>query len=78
MRQVITTKYLAPTNHRGGRVKASCDAGSVTVAWQHEFDVAINHSNAAGVLRDKLGWDCELRGGFDRRGCGQFVQIWGK
>jgi ribosome-binding protein aMBF1 (putative translation factor) len=31
MRQAIKTKYLGPSNVRGARVKASSDAGSVTL-----------------------------------------------
>lgn len=32
MRQAISTKYIGPTNYRSARVKASCEAGSVTVS----------------------------------------------
>ena len=55
-RQAIQTAYLGPTNHRGGRVKASCDAGSITVEWDHALDIAENHQWAARALIAKLGW----------------------
>lgn len=31
MKQAIVTKFLGPTNYRGSRVKATCQAGSVTI-----------------------------------------------
>ncbi len=56
MRQAIATKYLGPTNHRGARVKATCDAGSVTVAWDYSFAATENHLFAARHLAEKLSW----------------------
>jgi hypothetical protein len=37
--QAIITKYLSATNHRGARVKASAQAGSLTVGWDDGLDV---------------------------------------
>lgn len=54
--QAIITKYLGPTDTRGGRVKAKCDAGSVTVSWDHALDIELNHRAAALALITKLGW----------------------
>ncbi len=54
--QAIVTKYLGPTNYSGSRVKASCDAGSVTVSYAHEYSLSDNHDRAASVLAQKLGW----------------------
>lgn len=63
MKQAIVTKFLGPTDHRGARVKATCEAGSVTVSWDYgrgnasgEDDVSANHRHAATVLASKLGW----------------------
>jgi len=56
MFQAIETRYLGPTNHRGSRVKAKCQAGEVTVHWDHALNVEGNHERAAQALRDKLGW----------------------
>lgn len=56
MSQAILTRYLGPTNHRGARVKATCDAGSVTVPWDYAQDPARNHELAAHALCRKLGW----------------------
>lgn len=55
-RQGITTKYLGPTNHRGSRVKATCEAGSVTVEWDHALNSSGNHAAAASALLTKLRW----------------------
>lgn len=57
MRQAITTKFLGPTNARGSRVKASCDAGSITVSWEYALNSEDNHKAAARALIAKLGWD---------------------
>lgn len=54
--QAISTKYLGPTNHRGGRVKAKCQAGSVTVEWDHARGIEENHDAACRALLIKLGW----------------------
>jgi hypothetical protein len=56
MRQAIETKYLGPTDHRGARVKATAQAGSITVPWDHALDVGPNHFRAAYKLARKFGW----------------------
>jgi hypothetical protein len=69
--QAITTKFLGPTNNRGSRVKATCEAGSVTVGWDYGAgngtglsDVEANHDRAALALIRKMGWDGSwVRGG---------------
>ncbi len=59
MRQAIVTKYLGPTNHRGARVKATCQARSITVAWDSAKDAEDNHYAAALELALKLEWVTE-------------------
>lgn len=54
--QAIETKYLGPTNTRGGRIKATSDAGSMTVPWDYSLGVQDNHRAAAAALVAKLGW----------------------
>jgi len=63
MRQAITTKWLAPTNSRGSRVKASAAAGSVTVQWDYALNVDANHMAAARALVEKMGWGGQWVGG---------------
>jgi hypothetical protein len=60
--QAITTKYLGATNFRGSRIKATCQAGSITVAWDDALDVDANHVKAAKALADKLDWDTTTYG----------------
>lgn len=54
--QAIQTKWFGPTNHRDSRVKASAEAGSITVHWDHALNVEDNHRAAAMALAAKLGW----------------------
>jgi hypothetical protein len=54
--QAIQTKFLGPTNHRGSRIKATCEAGSITVPWDHGADIDANHGYVAMMLAQKLGW----------------------
>jgi hypothetical protein len=42
MRQAIVTKFLGPTDHRGSRIKATAEAGSITVSWDHGLGVEEN------------------------------------
>jgi len=54
--QAITTKYLAPTNSRGARIKATAAAGSVTVPYDHALNAFDNHHAAALAFARKYGW----------------------
>lgn len=63
MRQAITTKFLGPTNTLGARVKATAEAGSVTIAWDYALGIEANHRAAARQLALKLGWTGHWHGG---------------
>ncbi len=54
--QAIITKYLGPTNARGARVVAKCQAGKVTVPWDHAKGVDENHAAACLALTTRLNW----------------------
>lgn len=56
MRQAIVTKYLGPTNFRGSRVKAVCDAETITISWDDALNPEDNHRVAANQLANSLGW----------------------
>jgi hypothetical protein len=60
--QAITTKFLGATNTRGSRIKATCDAGSVTISYPHELNYREAHRKAAQALADKLGWNTDSYG----------------
>lgn len=61
--QAIETRYLGPTNTRGGRIKASAYAGSITVPYDHELNADQNHYRAAMALAAKCGKHAEQYGG---------------
>lgn len=54
--QAIQTKYLAPTNSRGARIKATCAAKSITVSYAYELSIEENHRLAAAELGESLEW----------------------
>jgi hypothetical protein len=52
--QAIITTYLCPTNTKGTRYKASCEAGSITVSADDALNIDQNHIAACQALKDKL------------------------
>ena len=63
MTQAIQTKWLGPTNTRGSRVRAWCNARSLTIGWDHSLNIEGNHQAAAMAVAKLLGWDGEWFGG---------------
>jgi hypothetical protein len=58
--QAIVTKYLGPTDRRGSRVKASCEAGTITLVWDDALSSSGNHEAVACALAVKLTWAIDL------------------
>jgi len=54
--QAIRTRYVGPTNTRGSRITAKCEAGSVSVPYDDALNSEQNHRAACDKLRAKLGW----------------------
>lgn len=54
--QAIRTRYYGPTDYRGSRIVADCDAGRVTMPYRYDLNTDGNHEAACGLLLDKLGW----------------------
>lgn len=54
--QAIHTKYLPATNTRGSRIKATCEAGSLTIDYPHDLNGQACHRRAAEALVARLGW----------------------
>ena len=52
--QAIVTKYLGATNSRPSRIKATCDAGSLTIPYDYEGSNYDMHKRACDALRLKL------------------------
>ncbi len=57
--QAITTRYLGPTDHRGSRVKATAQAGSITVGLDYALGQDENHHAAAEALAKRYGWETD-------------------
>jgi hypothetical protein len=67
--QAIVTKFLGPTNTRGARIKATCQAGSVTVPYGYA-NVDEEHKKAVVALLFKLDWAGSWVGGGTPDGTG--------
>lgn len=76
MRLAIDTEYKGPTDHRGARIIARCDAGRATVPWNYALNVDENHRAAARVLADRLGWAGTWVGGWSIRGTAWVMLTW--
>lgn len=61
--QAIQTKYIGPTNTKGSRIKAECQAKSIIVEWDYSLDIDENHTIAAKKLCELLEWDCSMCSG---------------
>ena len=66
--QAILTKYHGPTNSKGSRISAKCDAGSVTISYPHELSGEAVYRAAADALVKKLGWTTDK--GYPEMVCG--------
>jgi hypothetical protein len=55
--QAIEVKYLAPTNSRESRFKATAPGGSITISRDYALDTNVNKLAAATALFNKLGWN---------------------
>ena len=76
--QAIETKYLGPTNTKGGRIKATAWAGSVTMPYDHALNAEDNHRAAALLLQTKYGWQGTFAQGANAKGDGYvFVNVEG-
>lgn len=70
MRQAIETRFLGPTNHRGARIVAKCQAGRIVIPYSYEHSCEECHRGAAMALASKLGWSGSLIGGGSADGKG--------
>lgn len=61
--QAIQTKYIGPTDTKDSRIKAWCDAGSITIGYPHELSGQACHRAAAESLVQKLKWNTPHYGG---------------
>ena len=54
--QAIKVKYIAPTNTRGTRYKASTSTHCATIDFNYALDHTANELEALEALTVKLGW----------------------
>lgn len=54
--QAITVKFIGPTNTRGARYSARCQAGKLTFAQGYNTGIEENATIAAQNLAKHLGW----------------------
>jgi hypothetical protein len=71
--QAITVKFLGPTNSRGSRLKATAQAGSVTLERDHALNVNADYARVALALCNRFGWTGDYCGGFLPNGDCVFV-----
>ena len=55
--QAIKTKYYGATNYRSARIKATCEAGQITIPWSYDLGTEANHDSARKSLQLKLAHD---------------------
>lgn len=59
--QTITTKYLAPTNTLGARIKATTSSGSSkTISYPYELSGSECHIKALRELNKQLDWSGDM------------------
>lgn len=61
--QSIRTRYYGPTNTRGSRIVAKCEAGSFSMPYNYALSVWQNHATAAAIMLERLGWGKPYAGG---------------
>ena len=61
--QAIKTKWISATINHGTRVKAICQAGSVTLPMDFALTGEQNEQKAVQALLNKLGWDYDFVSG---------------
>lgn len=66
--QAIRTTFYGPNNRRGARVGASCEAGKLTVGYDHGLSMADNHMAACLALMAKFNWRHSPMVGGDYKG----------
>lgn len=54
--QSIRTRYIGPSNVRGSRIQAKCEARTVYVPYNHALNLDANHRAACEELLRVLGW----------------------
>lgn len=54
--QAIETKYIGPTDTKGARIMARCDAKRIVRSVDHSLNIEDRHGHVASELIHILGW----------------------
>jgi hypothetical protein len=57
--QAIRTRYYGPTNSRGSRIQAKCEARAIYLPYDHALNLDGNHRAACEALMIAMGWTPE-------------------
>ena len=68
--QAIRTRYMGPTNAKGSRVQAKCEAKTIYIEWDDALNSEENHKAACDAIITRMGWNsphfgCSISGVFD-------------
>ncbi|CAB4140590.1 hypothetical protein UFOVP669_48 [uncultured Caudovirales phage] len=55
--QAIRTRYIGPSNVKGSRIQAKCEAKTIYVSYEHALNIEENHKAACAALVAKMKWD---------------------
>jgi hypothetical protein len=64
--QAIRTRYFGPSNVKGSRIQAKCQAKTIYLGYDHALSLDENHLAACRALRLAMSWDNgpQMVGGF--------------
>lgn len=54
--QAIRTKYIGPSNVKGSRIQAKCEARTIYLSYDSELSEYENHKSACTALVRAMGW----------------------
>lgn len=57
--QAIRTKYIGPSNSKGSRIQAKCEAKTIYVSYDHALNIDENHKAACDALLSAMGWNTD-------------------
>lgn len=65
--QAIITKFIPCTNTKPDRIKAFCEAKSLTITWPYGMETEEAHIHAATLLCKVLDWNVKLHTGYNSK-----------
>jgi hypothetical protein len=61
--QAIRTRYIGPSNVRGSRIQAKCEARTLYMPYDHALNLEGNHAAACEALLLVMQWSPKRVGG---------------